>query len=228
MFKIRGFAIVASLAVLTSGCLRTETTHTLYLGPAGSLTWVASESNVHSDEADAGKRAAEDQSYIGAVLLGSHPVALGLEALGPDTHVRTTVVRDERPFLVSTEARFAHADRALERLFVENGLPARVTMAQEDGRTTLRMRFDFAQPMVDRDTAAAALLQDIEHFVWVLPEGTFSAGGGFEVLDRAQATLSKGAFDAIGEAMTARRPIELTLAWSQESAEPARSGSDLR
>ena len=93
-----------------------ETTHTLYLGPDGALTWVAAESNVHSDEADPGKRAAEDQSYIGPALLGAHPVARGLQALGPDTLVRTTVVREERPFHVITEARFARADRALERL----------------------------------------------------------------------------------------------------------------
>ena len=223
MLKVGAFALVASLAILTSGCLRTETTHTLYLGADGSLSWVASESNVHSDEGDAGKRAAEDQSYIGPVLVGTHPVARGLQALRPDTLVRTTVVRDERPFHVITEASFARADRALERLFVESGLPARVTTAQQEGRTTLRVRFDFARQVVERESPAAALLQEIEHWLFVLPEGTFIAGGGFEVPDRAKARLSKEAFDAIDQAMTARRSIELTLAWSPESAEPARA-----
>ena len=217
MLKTRGFALVFGLAFATSGCLQKETTHTLYLGPDGGLTWVAAEANVHSDEADPGKRAAEDQSYIGPALLGAHPVARGLQALGPDTLVRTTVVRDDRPFHVITEARFARADRTLERLFVDSGIPARVTMAQEQERTTLRMRFDFSRQTVERNTPAVALLEAIEHFVFVLPEGRFIAGGGFEVPDRARARLSKDAFDAIDEAMTARRPIELTLTWSLRS-----------
>jgi hypothetical protein len=218
LLKIRGFALVLVLAALTAGCLQRETTHTLYLGPDGALTWVASEANVHSDETDAGKRAAEDQAYIGPALLGTHRVARALQALGPESLVRTTVIREERPFHVITEARFARADRALEQLFVDSGLPARVTTAHEGGRTTLRVRFDFSRQMVERDTPAAALLEDIEHVVFVLSQGQFIAGGGFDVPDRAKARLSKDAFNAIDEAMTGRRPIELTLAWSQEPA----------
>jgi len=218
MSKIRRLAIVLVLSAATTGCLQKETTHTLYLGPDGTLTWLATEADVHSDEADAGKRAAEDQAYIGPALLGTHRVARALQALGPESLVRTTVVREERPFHVITEARFARADRALEQLFVENGLPARVTTAQEQGRTILRVRFDFSRQLVDRDTPAAALLEDIARFVFVVPEGQFIAGGGFDVPDRAKARLSKEAFDAIEEAMTARRHIELTLAWNPEPA----------
>ena len=221
MLKIRGFGYVLVFAAATSGCLQKETTHTLYLAPDGGLTWVAAEANVRSDESDPGERAAEDHAYIGPALLGKHPVARGLEALGPDTLVRTTVVREERPFHVISEAHFARADRVLERLFVDSGLPARVTVAHEAGRTTLRVRFDFSRQMVERDAPAVALLQDIEHFVFVLPEGRFIAGGGFEVPDRARARLTRQAFDAVDEAMTARRPIELTLTWTSESAEPA-------
>lgn len=217
MLKIRRFAVVFGLVVATSGCLQKETVHTLYLGADGSLTWVAAESNVYSDEADPGKRAAEDQSYIGPALIGAHPVARGLEALGPDSLVRTTVVREDRPFHVIAEARFARADRTLERLFVDSGIPARVTMTQEDGQTSLRMRFDFSRQTVERATPAAALLEAIDHFVFVLPEGRFIAGGGFEVPDRARARLAKEAFDAIDESMTARRPIELTLTWSAKT-----------
>ena len=206
------------LALATAGCLQKETTHTLYL-TADGLTWVAAEANVHSDETDPGKRAAEEQSYIGPALLGAHPVARGLQALGPDTLVRTTVVREERPFHVITEARFARADYVLERLFADNGLPARVSMTQDDGQTSLRVRFDFSRQMVERDSPAAALLEDIERFVFVLPEGRFIAGGGFEVPDRAKARLSKEAFDAIEEAIAARRPIELTLLWTPHSTD---------
>ena len=219
MLKNSGFAVVFGLAVATSGCLQREATHTLYLGPDGGLTWMAAESNVYSDEADPGKRAAEDQSYIGPALLGAHPVARGLQALGPDTLVRTTVVREERPFHVITEAKFARIDTTLERLMLGSGVPARVTLSTEAERTTLRIHFDFSRTFVERDTPAAALLEDIEHFVFVLQEGTFIAGGGFEVPDRARARLAKDTFDAIDRAMTARRTIDVTLTWTPASSE---------
>ena len=117
-----------------------------------------------------------------------------------------------------TEAKFARIDTVLERLLVESGLPARVTLTHDDDRTRLRICFDFSRTVVDRDTPASALLEEIEHFVFALQEGTFIAGGGFEVPDRARARFSKEAFNAIDQAMTARRAIELTLAWNAGSS----------
>ncbi len=219
MLKIGRLAGVLGMAVVAAGCLQKETSHTLYISPEGSVAWVAVEANVHSDESDPGRRATEEQSYIGPALLGSHRVALGLRALEPDTLVGTTVVRGERPFHVITEAKFARIDRVLERLLIESGLPARVTLAHGDDRTRLRIQLDFSRAIVERDTPVSALLEDIEQFVFVISEGTFIAGGGFEVTDRAKAKLSKEAFDAIDAAMTARRPIELTLAWNARSGE---------
>src|SRR5512145_7953 len=136
-----GQCAVILAATVTAGCLQKETTHTLYLTPDGAVSWVAVEANVYSDEADPGKRAAEEHAYIGPALLGAHRVARGLHALEPASLVRTTVVRDERPFHVISEAKFSRIDAMLERLLVESGLPARVTLSQEDDRTTLRIRF---------------------------------------------------------------------------------------
>lgn len=219
MLKTRHFAVVLGMAVVAAGCLQKETTHTLYISPEGAVSWVAVEANVHSDDGDPGRRAAEEQAYIGPALLGSHRAALGLRALAPQSLVQTTVVRDERPFHVVTEARFARIDTVLERLLVESGLPARVTLAHDDDRTRLRIRFDLSRTVVDRETPVSALLEEIEHFVFVLQEGTFIAGGGFEVLDRTKAKFSKEAFDAIDKAMAARGPIELTLAWHAGSTD---------
>ena len=67
---------------------------------------MTSEVNVHSDETDLGKRMAEEQQYIGPALVGTHGVARGLAALGPQSAVRTTVLREERPFHVVTEPVF--------------------------------------------------------------------------------------------------------------------------
>lgn len=205
--------VVVLAAVVAGGCLQKETTHTLYMSPDGRVAWIAVEVNVHSDESDPGKRQAEDHAYIGPALIGTHRVARGLQALGPASLVRTTVIRDERPFHVVTEATFARIDAMLERLLVESGLPARVTLSREEDHTRLRIQFDFSRTVVERDTPASALLEDLEHFVFVLPEGSFIAGGGFEIPDPARARLSKEAFDAIDKAMTERRAIELTLAW---------------
>lgn len=212
MMKTRGFAVLLAL-LATAGCLQKETTHTLYLTTDGGVTWTASEAHVHSDETDAGKRAAEEQGYIGPALLGAHRVALGLRALGPETLVRTTVIREERPFHVVTEARFSRVDRMLERLFVESGLPATVRMTHDEQRTTVRIRFDFSRQVAQRDTPAAELLEGIEQFVFVLPEGGFVAGGGFDVPDRARARISKEWLGAVEAALEQRTTIDLILTW---------------
>ena len=212
MLKRAGFLVIWAAA--TTGCLQKDATHTLYLTPTGGVSWVAVEANVCSDESEPGKRAAEEQAYIGPALLGSHPVARGLQALEPASLVRTTVVRDERPFHVITEASFTRVDSMLQRLLTESGLPTRVALSEESDRTRLRIVFDFSRTVYERDTPARALLEDLEHFVFVLQEGSFIAGGGFEVPDRGRARLTKEAFDAIDAAMTERRAIELTLAWS--------------
>ena len=205
--------VVVLAAVVTGGCLQKETTHSLYLSPDGRVDWVAVEANVHSDESDPGKRQAEEHGYIGPALIGTHRVARGLQALRPTSLVRTTVIRDERPFHVITEASFARIDTLLQRLLTENGLPAWVTMEHEESGARLRIRFDFSRTVVERDAPSAALLEDLEHFVFVLQEGEFIAGGGFEVHDRARARFAKEAFDAIDKALSQRRTIELTLAW---------------
>lgn len=212
MLRTAHLSIVLA-AALAAGCLQREVTHTLYLTPEGGVSWVAVEANVYSDEADPGKRASEEQAFIGPALLGAHRVARGLHALEPASLVRTTVVRDDRPFHVITEARFARVDAMLERLLVDSGLPARVTLTHEEDRTTLHIRFDFSRRVVERDTSASALLEDLDRIVFVLPEGSFIAGGGFDVPDRNRARLTQDAFDAIDKAMSDRRPIELTLAW---------------
>lgn len=158
MLKMCCLAMVLGGVLASAGCLQKETTHTLYLSPDGGAAWVAVEANVYSDESDPERRANEEQSFIGPALLGAHATARGLQSLEPDSLVRTTVVRDERPFHVVTEARFARADRVLERLFTKSGIKARVTLTQNDGRSTLRMTFDFTRPPEERDNPPAALL----------------------------------------------------------------------
>lgn len=209
-----GLLPVALAALVAAGCLQKETAHTLYLSPDGSMKWVAVESEVYSDETDPGARFTEEQRYIGAALVGTHPVALGLKELNPSTIVETTVLRDERPFHVVTKAGFARADRALERLFVESGVAASVRLTSDGRRSTLRFEFDFSRDLAERESPVTVLLEELEDFTFVLTEGAFIAGGGFEVRDRAgRARISGDWLKLADEAVEGKRKIELVLAW---------------
>lgn len=213
MFRRSSFGLVV-LAALASGCLQKDTVHTLYLSPDGALRWTVDESGVHSDEADAGARFAEEQAYIGPALIGAHPVAIGLQAVGPDGPIRTTVIREERPFHVVTEGRFFRADRAFERLFTDNGIRASVSMETNGDRRQLRMQFDFTRQIQERDGAASTLLEDIERFRFVLTEGQFLAGGGFDVPDRTKAAISREWMTRMEAALKEKRRIDLVLTWT--------------
>jgi hypothetical protein len=211
-------ATLAAVVTLSSGCLRKDTTHTLYLSPDGSVRWVAIESDVWSDETDPASRLAEEQRYLGAALLGAHPIAMGLQALRPDVPVTTTVIREERPFHVVTTAGFGRADRMLERLFTASGVTAAAKMSFDGGRSTLRIHFDFRAGTDERASAATVLLEELEDLRFVLTEGRFIGGGGFDVPVRGgAATLSGEWLSAAEDAMEARRTIDLVLAWEADS-----------
>jgi hypothetical protein len=197
-----------------AGCLQKETTHTLYLSPDGSLRWTVEESNVYSDEADAGARFAEEQAYIGPAMIGAHPAALGLQAIGPDGLIRTSVVRDERPFHVLTDARFLRADRALERLFKQSGVRGSASLEESEDRHTLRIRLDFSREWEEGDSPAAALLEGFENFRFVLTEGRFIAGGGFEVPGRTTAVISREWMSQMEDALKTKHDIDLVLTWT--------------
>ena len=205
-------ALVA--AVLNAGCLQKDTSHTLYVAPDGSVSWVTSEAGVRSNENELGKRLPEEQSYIGAALLGMHGVARGLAALRPESPVRTTVLRDERPFHVVTEARFAAVDRVLERVFSEMGIKTSASFARDVDENTLRVRLDFARPLEEHETPVSQLMDNIEHLRIVLTEGEFGTVNGFEVTDRTSATLSADWLALAEKAYESKSIIEFALSWS--------------
>ena len=206
-------ALVAASS-LSAGCLQKETSHTLYLAPDGSVEWIASEANVHSDEAEVGKRLIEEQGYIGTALLGTHGIGRGLAALDPQAPVRTTVVRDERPFLVLTSARFASIDRVLTQLFAEMGIRTSASILRGVDENTLRVRLNFSRPLDEHETAVSELADNIEHLRIVLTEGRFGAVTGFDVTDGMSATLSNEWLDRAEKAYEAKGAIEFALSWS--------------
>ena len=208
-------ALVAASAV-TAACLQKETSHTLYLAPDGSVEWVVAESNVRSDEAEAGKRFMEEQAYIGPALLGIHGVARGLAALDPQQPVRTTIVREERPFLVLTSARFASIDRVLTRLFTEMGVRTSASIQRGVDGNTLWVRLDFSRPLDEHETTVSELADNLEHLRIVLTEGRFGAVSGVDVTDGTSATLSAEWLDRVEQASEARSAIDFALTWSTD------------
>ena len=215
MTRTRTLILMIGFGCLATGCLRKDTTQTLYIGTDGAARWMVAEAEVYSDDADIGTRLAEEQAYIGAALIGTQPVALAFAALKPDSIVKTTVLRDERPFHVVTEARFNAVENVLQRLFTDAGLHATVVLKNAETRSTLGMRFDFSKAVADRDSAATVLFESIDELRFVIAEGTFVAGGGFDVEDRRRATISPEWMAAAERALEERRPIELSLTWER-------------
>lgn len=209
-------AIVAALIVSTlavSGCLRKEAVHTCYLSPDGSVRWVASESNVYSDEEDPGRRFDEEQAYIGPALIGGHTVALGLNSLRPTTVVETAVIRDERPFHVITQARFTRIDALIDGLLRELGVRGRTELVSEAGTSTLLVTFDFSREPEEKSGSVLRMVEESTDLRIVLTSGRFVDSPGFVIADRVQARISDAWTDQAQTALEERRSIRMRLTW---------------
>lgn len=206
-------------AGLSAGCLRKETTHVLYLSADGSVRWSASEVDVYSDEEDPGKRFAEEQAYIGPALLGGHAVAQALKALGPDSLVDTQVIRDERPFHVVTQARFAAIDALLQRMLDALGAKGSVKLSRGDEYVSLRVTLDFGREVEEKTTPVRVLVEESDHLRIVLTQGRFGPSRGFDISDGVSATVSNEWIAAAEAAQKGGRAIELELRWGAASEE---------
>ena len=77
----------------------------------------------------------------------------------------------------------------------------------------MRAKLDFSKEPQDRGSPVLKMLEDLDDLRFVLTEGTFIAGGGFDVPDRMKARLSRTWMAAAEKAMEERREIELVLTW---------------
>lgn len=213
MVSICRLAAAAAVLALTAGCLKKETTHTIYISPDNSVRWMAEESDVVSDLSEPRARDAEEREYTLPALMGAHSMALALQMVAPDAPVQTIVVRDERPFHVITGARSGRIDYMLARLFSEAGLPAAVELTDSAGEVRLGIGFDFSLPFQPRDTPATLLAEDFGSVQFVLTDGWFVEGGGLEIQSPARARISESWLAMADEAMNAGTSIQLVLTW---------------
>jgi hypothetical protein len=204
--------IPAFVAALTAGCLQKESTQTWYLSPDGGVTWTADELNVRSDAKDPIARDQEERDYLQAIQADNHDVAAALRLLDART-VRTRVLRSERPFHVTTDARFTSVQTLIAKMLDELHVPGDATVMNEGSQTTLRVRINVAQGTSnDDDSALDAFGADSKTFRIVLTSGAFVDAKGFTLLNgNTEARLD----ERTGGASVQNGVIELMLAWER-------------
>ena len=176
--------VIVLAAAAASGCLQQETTHTLYLSPDGRMSWMVVEKDVRSDETDPYRRLVEEQRYILAAAADGHGVGRGLAALAP-SRLRTRVLRNERPFVVVTEAEFSSLEFAIRRILTELAVEADVNVADDGRLTTLTIRANAANAEADdvRDTPVSELFEELDRYRITLTDGRFIRATGFTLSD---------------------------------------------
>lgn len=209
--RARGALVAATVALLAAApaCIVAERTHTLYLSPDGRLSWVALEKDVRSDAEKPDDRAKEEAEFLAKLSAGLHPVAAALDGLGA-TDRRTDVLRQERPFIAVTTARFESIDRMLTTLFQQAGMEAEVSLRSEGPRMRLLVRIDLSRVDLDApsndadsDDTWSALIEDASQYTIVLTAGRFVDGRGF--------TFGSGDTSAV--------PVDVDLEKAKEAGE---------
>lgn len=176
-----------------AGCLIGDRSHVLHLETDGSVTWIAHERAVRSDAGDPGDREREEAAYLDEARAGRQAVARGLAKLEP-LSLHATLLRDERPFQVVTEARFAALQPLLQRLIEGAGAAGTATVERlgEEWHLTLTLEPEDKSgkaPEAESDDDLLGLLADFEQMQFALARGKFVAATGFTLsADGATAT----------------------------------------
>jgi hypothetical protein len=194
-------------------CIVKDTTHRLYLSPEGAVAWTVLEQDVRSDHSEPWQRSSEESAFIEAVIEKRHPMEIGLKQLASDaTSVRW--IRSERPYAVLTEARFARVDRLIQSFCDALKIDAQVSLESTADGSQLSVVLALSsleQEGTEEETPVAFLLEDLDHYRFVLTEGRFVSADGFKLLENGSQAMLKIAERA--EQYDARR-LELRLEWT--------------
>ena len=172
-------SLVVLAGVLSAGCLQKEVAHTIYVSGSGA-TWSVIEKDVRSDEQVPARRIAEEHDYVLAARAGRHPVAQAFRRLGAQA-VTTTWLREQRPYTVLTEGRFADLRALATAVLRESQARGDATLAREGTRSTLTVRIDVTAENAGDDDTLDALLADLGDYRVVLSEGRFISAVGFTI-----------------------------------------------
>ena len=182
----------------------------LHLEADGSVTWIAHERAVRSDAGAPVDRDREEAGYLDEARAGRQAVARGLAKLGP-LSLRSTLLRDERPFQVMTEARFAALQPLLQSLLDGAGIAGSATVVGLGEETHLTISFTFQDEgqALESDEDLVGLLGDFEQMQFALASGKFVSSTGFTISDDGALATPI----AIEGEPKAGEPLVLSLAW---------------
>jgi hypothetical protein len=173
--------IIVLAAAAATGCLKKDTTHTLYLSPDGRTAWIAIEKDVRSDDADPYRRLAEEERYILAAGTGGHGIGRGLAALAP-SRLHTRILRGERPFIVVTDAEFSTLEFVARRIMLELAVDGDVVVVRNGPLTTLTVRANAAAASEKKDgpeTPVGDLIEELDRYRIAMTDGRFIRATGF-------------------------------------------------
>jgi hypothetical protein len=183
MKKASLFVLLGTVAL--SACLVGETTHTLYLEPDGRVTWTVLEKDVRSNTENMQGRRQEEEDYITRATQADHPVSRALCYLDPEA-LEAKVLRSNRPYTVFTEARFENPELLARSLLDELHITGDVQLEMwgELRRLTLILNFEETEEDIElEDETILALVDDLEDYRIVLPQGQFVEAVGFQISD---------------------------------------------
>ncbi len=195
LFDFLTFTSIFALFLVT-GCVRKETSHTLYLDPDGAVTWMVLEKDIRSDANNSGERDEEEEEFMAPRRSGEHDIAQALANLDADW-VETRILRETRPYMVVTEARFESLDGPLQAFFDQMGAPVSAEIRTDGDCRRLVIScdledFDEAEQNValrrsesdaEEDEVLMELIDDADKYRLVLTDGEFVEARGFELTD---------------------------------------------
>ena len=179
--------LLLAAAIGSQACLKTQTTHVLYLSPSGAVTWSVRETDVHSDDPDQAKAAHEESEFLRAIEQQRHPSFLALEALGGRDAV-TALTRGERPWEALTSARFDRAETLAAAILDELQIAGHSTQMASHDRVTLTVEW-ISDAGTAEETPVLALVEHLEAYRIVLTEGRFIAAEGFRISPDGRAAV---------------------------------------
>jgi len=216
----RWMPLLLVLALPMQGCIVKETTHTLYLEPDGSLTWMVLEHAIRSDAGTAEERRREEAGYLARFEAEEHAMAEAFLALRPRS-LETRMLRDERPYTTLTVARFSDPSVVFQDLLDQSGMVGRAVVEREEGQARLVLTFPLddegdviTEGSTEEEDFLSPLLVAFPKWTFRLPEGRFVGSEGFEVTRGCAIPLDpEEAFeiDPGGE-------IRYVLAWTVEES----------
>jgi hypothetical protein len=198
--------MMVGLALGLVGCLQSDTRSTIYLKQDGSIDWMVLESNVRSDESASAKRVGEEADYLNAVASDRHPAADSFRTLGA-LQVRTSLIRDVRPYATRVEGDFDSLTGVIHRGLAACGIPHEIHQTRDGATTTWALKVyvepwlhDGVEPVpIDKDVcnAVGALLTG--ELRVMLEAGHFTQWTGFKQVSPDMVAVDE---DAVKNATT--------------------------